>query len=162
MLQSLPPGDPNPRAYPLEDAPHGATTAFPNIASAKTVARELAVARRLGIHPFEVFDYPDAEVARRLAAELAGRVCLYVVTIECRMFLIPAYIEGRRLTHTMAADGADVVAAGQVELDSDGRVVWWDHLSGHYRPDERQAREVAAGFFTLGGLRSTRTRDKGE
>lgn len=162
MLQSLPPGDPNPKAYPIEGAPHGATMAYPNIASANTVARELAIARRLGIRPIEVFDYPDAEAASRLAAELGGRECLYVVTIECRMFVIPADIGGRRLTHTMAADGADVVAAGQVQLDSDGRVVRWDHLSGHYRPDERQAREVAAGFFILGGLRSTRPTDEGE
>src|SRR5258708_1186080 len=117
MLQSLPPGDPNPKAYPIEDAPHGATVAYPNLGSVKTLAREQALAKRLGIRPAEVFDYPDEEVSKR-------------------------------------------VAAGQVTIDPAGRVTGWDHLSGHYRPDERQAREVAAGYFTLSGLRSSGSGDQ--
>ena len=53
----------------------------------------------------------------------------------------------------MAANGEHVIAAGHVQFDLTGMAQKWSHLSGHYRPDERQSYEVAHAILTLAGLR---------
>jgi hypothetical protein len=71
------------------------------------------------------------------------------------MFLISSECDGEPTTHTMAAGPVDVIGAGHVLFDQSGRIEKWDHLSGHYRPAERQAWEVAQAIFTLTGLLPT-------
>jgi hypothetical protein len=153
VFQSLAPWEPNPKAYPIEGALYGATTAYPNLGSAGRIGGELAWARQQSIRPVEVTEGNGADLARRIGSEFADRDCLYVVTVTGRMFIIPAEVGGLATTHTMAADGQDVIAAGHVQFDLTGRALKWSHLSGHYRPDERQSHEVAHAILTLAGLR---------
>jgi hypothetical protein len=100
----------------------------------------------------ELAEGMSEDEVRRLADKFAGRDCLYVVAIDGRMFLIPSEYDGEPTTHTMAAGAVDVIAAGHVLFDSAGRILRWDHLSGHYRPGERQSWEVAHAIFSLAGL----------
>lgn len=155
MLHSLSPTEPNPKAYPIEGAPYGATMAYPNLASARVIARELAEAREWGVRPVEVSEGAGEELRRRIASELADRDCLYAVTLTGGMFVIPAEVQGKRTYHTMAVNGEDVIAAGHVRFDSQGRVRTLDDRSGHYRPDERQANDVAHSIFKFAGLLQT-------
>ena len=155
MFRSLPFSEPNPLAEEIEGAPYGATKTYPNLFSPEDIANELILARQWGIRAVEVTEDAGAETARRLVDEFAGKDCLYVVLPDGRMFIIPSEVVGGTTTHTMAANGADVIAAGHVLFGPTGKVRRWDHMSGHYRPDERQAREVAEAIFTLAGLRGT-------
>jgi hypothetical protein len=101
----------------------------------------------------EITEGGGTDLARRIASEFADRDCLYVVTVTGRMFIIPTEVGGQDTTHTMAANGEDVIAAGHVQFDLTGRAQKCSHLSGHYRPDERQSHEVAHAILTLAGLR---------
>jgi hypothetical protein len=130
VFQSLAPWEPNPNAYPIEDAPYGATIAFPNLGSASRLARELAWARQHGVRPVEISEGAGADLARRIASEFGDRDCLYVVTVSGRMFVVPAEVAGEPTTHTMAANGEDVIAAGHVQFDLTGMARQWSHLSG--------------------------------
>jgi hypothetical protein len=121
--------------------------------SSSRLARELAWARQHGVRPVEISEGGGAALARHIASEFADRDCLYVVTVTGRMFVIPAEVDGQPTTHTMAANGEDVIAAGHVQFDLTGMARKWSHLSGHYRPEERQAHEVAHAILTLAGLR---------
>jgi hypothetical protein len=150
VFQSLAPWEPNPNAYPIDGAPYGATTAFPNLGSAARLARELAWARQHGIRPVEISEGAGAELARRIASEFGDRDYLYVVTLSGKMFVIPAEVAGELTTHTMAANGEDVIAAGHVQFDSEGNARRWSH-----RPDDRQSYEVAHAILTLAGLRDS-------
>jgi hypothetical protein len=101
----------------------------------------------------DVTEGGGTDLARRIASEFADRDCLYVVTVTGRMFIIPTEVGGQDTTHTMAANGEDVIAAGHVQFDLTGRAQRWSHRSGHYRPDERQSYEVVHAILTLAGLR---------
>jgi hypothetical protein len=153
VFRSAPYSQPNALAYAIEDAPYGATMAYPNLLPDQ-LADERDLAHKLGVQVIEVTEDPDESTAGRLALECAGRDCLYVVLPDGRMRIIRSGIGGGDTTHTMASAGADVIAAGHVLFGPTGRVVRWDHMSGHYRPHERQAREVAEAIFTLAQLRA--------
>jgi hypothetical protein len=119
------------------------------------IARELAEARAWDVRPVEVTEGAGEELRRRIASELADRDCLYAVTVTGQMFVIPSEVQGKRTYHTMAVNGQDVIAAGHVRFDSQGFVRTWDDRSGHYRPDERQTKDVAHSIFHLAGLLPT-------
>jgi hypothetical protein len=152
VFQSLPIFAPNPEAYPIDNSPYGAVTAYPNLGSRKRLANELDWAKAQGLRGTELAEGMSADAVRKLAEQFAGQDCLYVVTVDGRMFLIPSEFNGEATTHAMAAGGVDVIAAGHVLFDSTGKILRWDHLSGHYRPGERQSWEVAHAIFTLTGL----------
>jgi hypothetical protein len=152
VFQSLPPSAPNPEAYLIDDAPYGAVMAYPNLGGGKRLANEFAWAHARGLRGTELAEGMSEDAVRQVAERFAGQDCLYVVTIDGRMFLIPSEYDGEATTHTMAVGAVDVIAAGHVLVDQAGRVLRWDHLSGHYRPAERQSWEVAHAIFTLTGL----------
>jgi len=152
VFQSLPAFAPNPEAYAIDHAPYGAETAYPNLGSRKRLANELAWAQARGLRGTELREGMAEEEVRQVTAKLAGQDCLYVVSTDGRMFLIPSEHDGEPTTHTMAAVPVDVIAAGHVLFDQSGRTLRWDHLSGHYRPAERQSWEVAQAIFRLTGL----------
>jgi hypothetical protein len=152
MIQSLPLGAANPGAYRIDDAPYGARIAFPNIGSRKRLIGELAWAQSRGLRGTELSEGMTREAIRQVAETFAGSDCLYVVSLDGRMFLMPSEFDGMETTHTMPAGAIDVIAAGHVLFDQRGYVVGWNHLSGHYRPDELQAWEVAHAVFKLTGL----------
>lgn len=153
MFQSIPSVEPNPEAYEIEGAPYGAVTAFPNLGSRKRLANELEWARVHGVQGTELTEGADEETIRRVSERFAGQECLYVVTVDGRMFLIPMEVDGEATTHTMAAGGCDVIAAGHVVFGPDGKAVRWSPMSGHYRPAARQSMEVAEAIFRETGLR---------
>lgn len=126
--------------------------AYPNVL-ADQLADEMQLARDLGIQPVEVGEGIPAETVRKAVTESSTRDWIYVVLVDGRMFIIPFSVRGQQTTHTMASQGADVIAAGQVLFGPTGNVLQWDHMSGHYRPHERQSKEVAQAIFTLSNLR---------
>ena len=154
MFRSLAFSQPNPNAYPIEGALYGATMAYPNLL-ADQLTTELDLALRWGVQSWVLAEDLGEDVIRQLSVALTDRECLYVVLIDGRMVLIPTQVGAERTTHTMASGGADVIAAGQVLFGEDGKVIRWDHMSGHYRPHERQAWEIADAIFTLVKLKPT-------
>jgi hypothetical protein len=152
VFRSLAFSQPNPNAYLIEGAHYGATHAYPNLLPDQ-LANELELARQWGILPVELAEGIGDEAICIATSALARQECLYVVLEDGRMILIPSQVGSERTTHTMASAGADVIAAGQVLFGDDGKVRLWDHMSGHYRPHERQATEVAHAIFVLTGLR---------
>ena len=120
--------------------------AYPNLL-ADQLADELKLADQLGIRPVEAGEDIPAETVRQAAKAIPDPNWLYVVLVDGRMFIIPWLVGGKRTSHTMASRGADVIAAGQLLFDPAGNVVQWDGMSGHYRPHERQCREVVQAIF---------------
>jgi hypothetical protein len=146
VFQYLPFSEPNPLAEPIEEAPYGATMAYPNLL-ADQLADELKVADELRIRSVEIGEDIPAEVVRQAIVAISDPNWIYVVLVDGRMFIIPSSVSGERTTHPMASRGADVIAAGQVVFDTAGNVIRWDCMSGHYRPHERQCREVVQAIF---------------
>ncbi len=124
--------------------------AYPNLLP-RRLKHELAWARKYDVPKVEVNDgTPDT--IRRLAEVFGGQKCLFVVRLDGRAVLIPALIKAGRTYHTMASDGADVIAAGEVEVLPDGRLTNVNHHSGHYKPHKDQVDAVTQAFFVAEGL----------
>ena len=146
MFQYLPYSEPNPFAQPVEGAPYGATMSYPNLLPDQ-LDDELRLADELGIRPVEIGEDIPAETVRQAVTTVPDPNWIYVVLIDGRMCIIPWFVGRVRTSHTMASRGADVIAAGQVSFDGAGNVIRWDCMSGHYRPHQRQCREVVQAIL---------------
>ena len=153
LLSKLGPNEPNPNAYEIPETFYGARIAYPNLAGKKKQADELAHGKRNGIIPLEIPAEPNEEVQRILYEQYAGSLIKWVVTTEGDMFVIP-YRDANRMefAHTIAAQGQDVIAAGQAKISPEGQVESWDGRSGHFRPEEKFSVETAHAIFHFAGL----------
>lgn len=143
---------PNPRAYERgEESVFGEKWAYPNLFPGR-LAAELAWAQRYGVRRLEVSD-GGPDTIRRLAVELGGQDGLFVILPSGRAVVIPQMIAGAGQTyHTMASDGKDVIAAGEVRVSESGFLTAFNDISGHYRPHRQQVDDLTYAVFVMGGL----------
>ncbi len=110
---------------------------------------ELQVAIELGISPLRVGD-PGFD---RVVA--AGTV-KWAVTVEGELLVIPKFVQGQELAHTVLTNGGPVLAAGEVEIvRTNGQygVLDINAHSGHYQPDRASLRLGEQAFVNRGIMR---------
>jgi hypothetical protein len=108
---------------------------------------ERATATRLGVMPLHPRDPGFDEVVN------AGPV-KWVTTEAGELLLIPKWVDGEELAHTVMANGQPVQAAGEASIVSgDGRIVGLEisNHSGHYLPS-LESLEIGREAFRAFGI----------
>ena len=147
------PIDSNPDAFPLEEGLYGAKFGYPNLMP-KELETELALASASNLTIRVLDETLEPEAIQVLLQDLKGAEWLYVVLLDGSMLLAPTTLEKSQFatTHTMLSLGEPVIAAGHLLFAQNGQVVAYSHLSGHYRPEKRQADEVVQAVLTFSGV----------
>jgi hypothetical protein len=123
------PGQTRPPAttVPLESG--GISQSFPNQLPER-LPGELAEAQRLRVKPMKPSDPGFESVAN------SGSV-KWVVTEQGELLVIPKYVEGVEISHTVLTNGQSVLAAGEAEISIAGKQgvgIDINYHSGHYKP----------------------------
>jgi hypothetical protein len=103
---------------------------FPNQLP-RELAGELETARRLGVKPLE----PGTQEFDDLIN--TGEKLKWAVLEDGRLVVIPKYVHGTEIKHSVLSGGAPVRAAGEVEIAGGGGSYYGlalDNVSGHFRP----------------------------
>ncbi len=115
-------------------------------ALADRLREELARAARLGVSPRRIGDPGFAGVA-------AEGTVKWAVTVAGELLIVPKYVRGEELPHTVLTNGEPVLAAGEAEIvrmDDQYALLDINHHSGHYRPDRQSLRIGERAFADRG------------
>ncbi len=107
---------------------------------------ELALGRRLGVTPFRVGDAAFEEVVN------SGTV-KWVVTTDGELLVIPKYVRGQEIPHTVMTEGRPILAAGEADLAGTGGqyvAIELNNHSGHYLPGPERLQIGREAFERMG------------
>ena len=110
------------------------------------LAEELAAAARLGVVPIRPGDPTFEQV-------IGAGTIKWVVNLAGELSVMPKFVSGEEIAHTILTAGAPVLAAGEAEIvGTAGQYLLLDlnRHSGHYRPDAASVRIGLRAFAAAG------------
>ncbi|GAB1539968.1 hypothetical protein NUACC21_26370 [Scytonema sp. NUACC21] len=103
------------------------------------LTEELATARKLKVRPITVSDLPCGQERsyREFETAINAGTVKWAVTQEGELFIVPKYVQGHEISHTVLTNGEPVLAAGEADITGfDGYyyLLNINNHSGHYQP----------------------------
>lgn len=111
------------------------------------LSEELAVATRLKVKPTKISDPEFGTIAN-------SGIIKWVVSLEQQLFVIPKFIQGQEISHTVLTNGEPVLAAGEADIAGDDGEYYLLNInnhSGHYQPSLNSL-EIGKEAFIASGI----------